>query len=583
MQKKPITISFIKCILTPLILIPLFLGSCKQEKSMADLILVNGKVVTVDEKFSTAEAVAMHGDTISAVGSNKEIKKLANDNTKVIDVKGKTIIPGLIDTHAHPERASLSELNEELPDAHSVTELLDWIESQAEKKNDGEWILHPKMFFTRLTDMRQPTLEELDKAAPNNPVFLNGSFGGLINSAAMEASGFLGKEKSEELNYDPTSGELTAFIRAAAFNKLALPVEKKLSYEVEVEALKEMFRLYNKYGLTSVLSGYGDLNNYNRYKELSQNGELTVRITQNFLLPYNKTASQQELIDSLKTFPLVTGEGDEWVRTGLLKIFLDGGILTGTAYMAEPWGPTAQEVYDIKDPEYRGVVNYSREQLVNIVSAACATDWTFTAHSTGGGGVNLLLDVFEEVNESYPLTDNRISIIHGNFFTKEAMKKMKKLGIIGHVQAAWFYKDADAMNYILGKDRIKTFNPYRSMIEEGVKLSGGSDHMVKLDANSSINPYNPFLGMWSMITRKTEGGSIICPEEAISRRQALEMYTINGAYATFEEDLKGSLEPGKLADLVVLSDDILTCEEDDIKDIESNLTVVGGKIVYTSN
>lgn len=191
-----------------------------------------------------------------------------------------------------------------------------------------------------------------------------------------------------------------------------------------------------------------------------------------------------------------------------------------------------------------------------------------------------MLDVFEEVNKVKPIRERRFSIIHGNFFTKESIERMQKLGVIANCQAAWFYKDADAMNTILGNERIKTFNPFRSIIEAGVVVSGGSDHMVKLDPNASINPYNPFLAMWSMITRKTEQGNVIVSSEAISRADALKMYTINNAFSTFEENTKGSIEPGKLADLVVLSDDYLLCPEDNIKSIKAELTMVGGKVVF---
>jgi len=150
------------------------------------------------------------------------------------------------------------------------------------------------------------------------------------------------------------------------------------------------------------------------------------------------------------------------------------------------------------------------------------------------------------------------------------------------MQPAWFYKDADAMQAILGEERIKTFHPYRSMLKAGIYINGGSDHMVKWDANTSINPYNPFLAMWTMITRTTEHGTVIMPEEAITREDALKIYTINNSYASFEESLKGSIEPGKLADMAVISDDFLTCPVDQIKNIQSDLTLVGGNIVYSS-
>lgn len=582
MKKFQVT-SNTKKFIPALIIISLFLVSCKQNLPMADLIFQNGKIVTVDSNFSIYNAIAIKGDKIIDIGSNEKISKLADSHTQIIDLKGKTAIPGIIDSHAHPERASLSEIHEDLPDLHSIKELMDWIKSEASIKQDGEWIIYSKLFYTRLDDLRQPTLQELDEVAPHNPVFLNGSFGGVINSAAIKVSGFTEDEIFNELTRDSKSGILTGFIRKSAFKLLKIPPYKELTYQEKVEALKIIFSNYNRYGITGVNSGSGDLNNYKRYQELSKKNELTLRVSQNFTLPFNIRDSKETLVDSLKTFSVVTAKGDQWVKAGPLKIFLDGGILTGTAYLREPWGETAQDIYNIKDPEYRGIINYSYDELFNIVSAACETGWAFTAHCTGGGGVDLLLDVFEEVNKTYPIKNFRFSIIHGNFYTKEAIKRMNMLGVIANVQPAWFYKDADAMKYILGNERIKTFHPYQSMIKGGVTLCGGSDHMVKLDANTSINPYNPFLAMWSIITRTTEKGSVICPEEAITREQALKMYTINNAYTTFEESIKGSLEIGKLADMVVLSNDFLTCPVDQIKEIQSELTLVGGKIVYSTS
>jgi predicted amidohydrolase YtcJ len=178
--------------------------------------------------------------------------------------------------------------------------------------------------------------------------------------------------------------------------------------------------------------------------------------------------------------------------------------------------------------------------------------------------------------------ESRFSIIHGNFFTDQAIKRMHELGVYADMQPAWFYKDADAMEYILGEQRIQTFHPYRSLIDGGVMVNGGSDHMVGWDADASINPYNPFLGMWTMVSRTTERGSTIMIPEAVTREEALKIYTINNAYASFEESLKGSLEPGKLADIVILSGDLLSCPLDQIRNLTSELTIVGGRIVFSS-
>lgn len=549
------------------------LTACTMEKP-ADMIITNGKILTVDEQFTIAEAVAIQDDKIMAVGTNREIRKLADGQCKVIDAEGKTVIPGLIDAHLHPEMASLSEIEEEIPDVHTIPELLDWIKSQSARKQEGEWIIFPKMFFTRLVDLRQPRLSELDSAAPSHPVFLNGSFGGMINTAAMIASGIDMNTCHKGILRDKDTEALTGFIRASAFGLLDLPEQRSLTPAQRESALLAMLHRYNRYGITSLCSGAGDFESFEMYRQLGAEGKLTVRILQNILLPAGA---------NIDTFSYVTGDGDEWARIGALKVFLDGGILTGTAYLREPWGDKARRIYGVKDPNYRGVVNFSPDELFAIVEAANENNWKFTAHSTGGGGVDLLLDVYEKANKLKSIADRRFSIIHGNFFTDRAIQRMSELGVYADMQAAWFYKDADAMLQILGDERIRTFHPYRSMLDAGVMVNGGSDHMVKWDADASINPYNPFLAMWSMVTRTTERNTVIVSEEAITREEALKMYTINNAYAGFEESLKGSLEPGKLADLAILSHDLLECPVAQIRDIQSELTMVGGKIVYSAS
>ena len=539
-----------------------------------DMIIKNGKILTVDARFAIAEAVAIRNDKFMAVGSNDQIMKLADSRTRIIDAGGKTVVPGLIDAHLHPEMASISELEEAIPDVHTIGELLGWIREQAGVKPEGEWIVFPKMFFTRLTDMRQPRLSELDSAAPSHPVFLNGSYGGMINSAAMKASGIDENTDHEGILRDKLSGKLTGFIRASAFGLLDLPPRKNLSPQEREDALLAMLQRYNRYGITSLCSGAGDFESFKMYRELGNEGKLTTRICQNIMLQAGAR---------IDAFDHVTGYGNEWARIGALKIILDGGILTGTAYLREPWGDKARSIFGISDPDYRGVVNYNPDELFAIVSAANEHGWKFTAHCTGGGGVDMLLDAYEKADRIKPVRERRFSIIHGNFYTERSIQRMSELGVCADMQPAWFYKDADAMRMILGEKRIASFHPYRSLVDAGVVVNGGSDHMVKWDADASINPYNPFLAMWTMITRTTERHSVIMPGEAITREEALRMYTINNAYATFEESIKGSIEPGKLADLAILTDDLLDCPVDRIREIESEMTIVGGKIVYPAD
>jgi len=548
-----------------------------------DLILVNGKILTVDKSFSIAEAVAIKKDRFLAVGSNADIIKLAGNSTVRLDLKGKTVIPGLIDAHLHPEGASLSELVEEIPDVRTRKALLSWIKTQAAIKKKGEWIIHPKFFPTRLEEMTWPKLEELDAAAPQNPVFLNGSYGGMINSAAMRISNITSKTEHPGIFKNSETGQPTGLLNASAFSLLKMNKPAQLTYEERLDALEKMIARYNRVGITGLCSGAGDPENMRMYFDLNKRKRLTARILQNITLPLDTDASTEEIEKKLTSLGYYTGFGDEWVRVGALKVWIDGGILTGTAYLREPWGEKGKEIYGVDDTSYRGVLLISKEALITIGSVANKLGWKFTAHCTGGGGVDLMLDAFEEVNRIRPIKDRRFSIIHGNFFTPEAVERMKKLGVYADMQPAWFYKDADAMNYVLGEKRIGTFHPYKSLFEAGVMVNGGSDHMVKFDSYAAINPYNPFLAMWSIITRNTERGSIIVPGEAITREQALRMYTINNARASFEEDIKGSIETGKLADLVVISEDFLNCDVEKIKTIKAELTMVGGAIVYKSD
>jgi predicted amidohydrolase YtcJ len=402
----------------------------------------------------------------------------------------------------------------------------------------------------------------------------------MINSEAMRVSGMDENTVHKGVLRDSKTGKLSGYLRASAFGLLELPAKKPLSAREREDAILDMLNRYNRYGITSICSGSGDFESFEMYRKLGKEGKLTTRVTQNITLKLPESLDPDALSDTIRDFGCVSGEGDDWARIGALKVFLDGGILTGTAFLREPWGDPAGKIFGIRDPAYRGVVNLSPDELFTIVSAANEAGWKFTAHCTGGGGVDRLLDAYEKADRIKSIRGKRFSIIHGNFYTDEAIRRMGDLGVYADMQAAWFYKDADAMLKILGEARMATFHPYRSLVDAGVVVNGGSDHMVKWDADASINPYNPFLAMWTMVTRKTERGHVIMREQSITRKEALRMYTINNAYASFEESWKGSLEPGKLADLAVLSDDLLDCEADRIRDIEAELTIVGGRIVF---
>jgi predicted amidohydrolase YtcJ len=259
---------------------------------------------------------------------------------------------------------------------------------------------------------------------------------------------------------------------------------------------------------------------------------------------------------------------------------VDGGILYGTAYMREPYGPKANQFYGFTDADHRGTANFTVERIENMMRAAHRSGWQMCSHVTGDAGVDLVLDALARVNRDIPVKDRRYTLIHAYFPNPTAIRRAAELGVCVDTQPAWYYKDGDALAKALGEDRLKHFIGLADWRNGGLKVAINSDHMHGVDPNKSLNPFNPFLAMYVAVTRQTESGQVIGPEQRISREQALRMATLDAAYLSFDEKKKGSIEVGKLGDLVMLSDDLLTCDAERIKDIQALVTVVGGKVVH---
>jgi hypothetical protein len=271
---------------------------------------------------------------------------------------------------------------------------------------------------------------------------------------------------------------------------------------------------------------------------------------------------------------------DDFLRIIGIKMFLDGGMLTGSAYMRQPWG--VSEIYSIKDPNYRGVLFIPRERLIPMARAAIASGLQFTAHSVGDGAVHALLDAYEEINKETPVRNVAACISHSNFMSREAVEQAARLGVNMDIQPAWLYLDTGALEKQFGYDRLRYFQPLHTIFELGGNAGGGSDHMQKIGSFRSINFYNPFLGMQTAITRRAKNfDRPLHPEEALTREQAIRFYTFNNAKILRCEQKLGSLEPGKLADLIILDQDILKCPEDQIAKTRVLSTYVAGKRVFS--
>jgi predicted amidohydrolase YtcJ len=547
-------------------------------------IFHNGKILTVDAQFHIVEAMAIRDGRILASGTNSDIEKLAGSTTERIDLGGKTVLPGLIDSHVHAPAASMYEFEQPVPDMESIDDVLAYFRSRAEKTEPGHWITLSQVFITRLREQRYPTREELDRVAPRHPVAFRTGPDASLNSMALSRSGIDAKFQvpaGEPCRVErDKKGQPTGILRNCSRYLKSESGGTKPTDADRVRRLKELLADYNSVGFTSIVDANADRGGLELYRTLLSQNALTCRT----YLAYGVDAQApldkiEAAIRDAAANPLHQHSDMLWLRG--IKVFLDGGMLTGSAYMREPWG--ISKIYSIDDPKYRGVRFIEPEKLYQIARTALANDLQFTAHSQGDAAVDAMVETYERINrEDFPVRDRRPSITHASFMSAEAIAKMKALGVVANMQPAWLYLDGVTLRQHFGVERLTYFHPYKTLFEQGVTVGGGSDHMQKIGSLRSINPYNPFLAMWTTIVRQPRGADTpLHPEQNLTREQAIRFYTINNAFLTFEEAHKGSIEPGKLADFIVLDRDIMTCPVDDIKDIKVEATYLGGSKVYT--
>ncbi|HEY1188295.1 MAG TPA: amidohydrolase [Gemmata sp.] len=550
----------------------------------ADLIVHNGKVLTVDAKFTTAEAVAVRGGKIVAVGTDADVLKLKGAKTRVIDANGNTVMPGLYDSHTHPVGAASSEAGDPIPLLRSIPEVLDFIKARARQLPEGKWIVIQYAFPTRLKEARFPTKAELDSAAPKHPVLYHAGPAGVANSKALEVSGVTRATKDPpagQVVKDEKTGEPTGMLRNAYGVLKGVPGGGDVPAEKRRAAVVKLFGLYNRHGITSIADRNAGRGNLDLYLALQKDNELTVRVNvaRSFGTSGGREAIGRRLDDLVgrdgRGGP--TGAGDEWVRIGPIKMFLDGGMLNGSAYMRKPW--PRGDTYQITQDDYRGLLFVPPEQLQVIVEEAAKRKWQVTAHCAGEGAMDVLLDAYEFADKIAPIKDKRFCITHANFPSQLNLERCQRLGVCADVQPAWLYKDGGTLLKVLGEDRMRWFQPYKSWLKY-TTIGGGSDHMLRFDPLDSTNPWSPWLGIWVALARKLESGAAHQSGEALTREEAVRLYTVNNAFLHNEEKEKGSLEAGKFGDLIVLDRDLMTCPLDEVRGITVRFTVVAGKVVY---
>jgi len=531
------------------------------QQRIPDVVYTNGRLWTVDKSKTVAEAVAIAGDRIIAVGSNQEILRLAGEETRRVDLGGKLMLPGFIDNHTHFMSGGFQLQSVDLRYAKNEEEFIQIIADRA-KRYAGQWMTGGDWDHDNWPGGGLPTRQMIDPVTPNTPVFVQRYDGhmALANTYVLRLAGIT-KETPDPpggtIVKDSQTGEPTGILKDEAmslvYRHVPAPNEEQMMETARL-ALKEARRL----GITSIqdISSSGDVR---LYEKLKSTGELTARFF--CRLPISQW---KELAERKIRVPA----GDEWVRVGSLKAFADGSLGSTTALFFEP--------YD-SDPSTRGLPSdiLLDGRLERWALEADKAGLQLSIHAIGDSANSRMLDLFEKIVRENPKWDRRFRIEHAQHLHPKDLPRFAALGVIPSMQPYHAIDDGRWADKRIGMKRCEWTYAFRSLIENGVRLSFGSDWTVA--------PLNPLWGIYAAVTRRTIDGANPngwIPQQKISVEQAVEAYTINSAYAAFEEKEKGSISVGKLADLVVLSENIFAIDPIEIEKVEVLLTVVGGREVY---
>ena len=540
----------------------------KLEAVSADLVFINGRIVTVNVDFDVVEAMAVKDGKTMDVGSNVASPNWIGTKTQVIDLKGKMVLPGLIDSHVHPTGASMFEASHEIPPMEDIADVLEYIRGRTKVVPKGEWIRLSQVFITRLREQRYPTRWELDSAAPEHPVIFRTGPDASINSLALKENGIdkaFAQRHPTQVLVDPQTGELNGLIRQAGgiVKWKTNSTQKNLDSAARDQRLVQLFQDYNRRGITGIIDRNCSSGARDQYQRLLDNQQLTLRVRVSRGVSAGGDIKDIEMqLDDIAADPYFKQPDPRFGIIGV-KVFQDGGMLTGSAFFQKPWGTS--KIYGIEDPEYRGMQFIKEDRMEELARACVKRNLAFTAHSQGDAATTTLARIYDRVNKDMPVEPTRSSITHSSFMSQEAIDLAAKVGFGIDLQPAWLQQDGYTLHKQFGYERLQYFIPLKSLFDAGVKAGGGSDHMQRIGPLRSVNPYDPFLGMWITLTRKAKWlDQPIHPEQALNREEMIRYYTINNAWLMRAEDEIGSLEPGKRADFIILDRDLLTCCTDDV-------------------
>ncbi|MBL6904506.1 MAG: amidohydrolase [Pseudomonadales bacterium] len=538
-----------------------FLSSCQPdqeatavsvEKIAADLILNNGKIVSVDDTFSLHDTVVVSDGRVVELGDASLLDKYSA--TTVRDLQGKTLIPGFIDSHTHIRGRPRRYI--ELSEVGSIAEMQDLIRAKAAELGEGEWITGYGWSEDELAEGRKPLRGDLDIAAPNNPITFTraGGHSAVVSTLALELANITDETPDPEggvIERDE-NGVANGVIRER--QEIVGTLVPDSTYEELIASLEINLGDLLAKGITSITDASKRPDEYAMWEELYAKPGVN--------LPRSAIQFQWFEPEAIAELKARVGDGNEYLKIGPIKIFADGGFTGPAAFTKEPY---------LNQGDYRGYLNMPEEELVSLINEVHDAGWQMGIHAIGDAAIELVVDTLADALTRNPREDHRSYLNHFSMRPSDAtMEKMAQHGI--HITQQPNFTYTLEGRYVANLDgwRLEHNNPVRSPMDHGIHVAISSD----------ILPIGPLVGIYAAVTRKGMSGRVFGADEAITIEEAIQGYTIKGAYLGFEEDIKGSLEPGKLADMIVLSKDILTVDPEEIMGIEIEQTYVGGNLVF---
>jgi predicted amidohydrolase YtcJ len=528
------------------------------ERVEPELILYNGNIITINDRQPRAEAVAIADGRFLAVGTNEKVRALATSKTSKINLERRTVVPGFVDAHTHPAEAGLMHLRQVDCDLRSIADIQTAIRERASKTPAGKWVLGFKYDDTKTRDDRPLTREDLDAAAREHSVYIShrGGHTAYVNTLAYGRAGVTESTPDPpggRFDRDPKTRKLNGRISERATEIFDKAIAANYSRDDYRQAVKLICKMMSRAGVTSAHDAWGVHDYLLGYQDAHDVGDLSVRIY--CLIHYSE-------IDRMLAAGIRSGFGNEWVRVGGIKMVADGSISERTAWLSQPY---------VGRPDDFGIQVMSEQELYDSVRKAHEADWQIGVHANGDRAIDMVLRVYERLQREHPRRDPRFRLEHCTVVNDSLVQRMKALAAIPTPFAAYVYYHGEKMREY-GAERLNHMFALRSFLDAGVRVAPGSDYPP--------GPFEPMMALQSSVTRTDMNGNVWGPKQRIAIEEALRVQTLHGAYASFEEHEKGSIERGKLADLVVLDRDPLHEDPLSLVKIPIERTMVGGRWVF---